>query len=197
MDVFQQHQRRRQGLEDSAALSQDMTRVAKRAGRVNARPRNVAIDAAGNRFFIGRDGPRNITSSLGRPAPGSPGERFMQSRARQSNIDAAKADGSFAQKRFDFNKANYGKYDMDDGGKIHRAAAPPSQPDATPPQPQSEAPAQAPSNPASPETAIDGQPTSRFFSPRLTGRIRDETGDRTEAITRAVASKPRLPAIRR
>lgn len=109
MDAATKAERRRQGLEDSVDLSQDSTRVAKRAGRINAAPRNVFQDASGRRVV----GPTSAQIGAGRANPA-----FYANKQRADNIAAAKAAGTFAQTRLDYNKANEGKSQMDDAGNI-------------------------------------------------------------------------------
>jgi hypothetical protein len=86
-----------------------MTRVAKRAGRTSASPQNVFQNAAGRRVV----GPTSAQIGAGRASPA-----FYAANERQSNVDRAKASGTFDQTRFDFNKANAGKQEMDDAGNI-------------------------------------------------------------------------------
>jgi hypothetical protein len=115
MDAIQSA-RRRQGLEDSVALSQDSTRVAKRAGRFNTAPKNVTRDAFGRRVV----GPTSAQISAGTANPS-----FYAAQGRADNIAKAKASGTFAQTRFDFNKTNAGSKEMDDEGNIRPVAKAP------------------------------------------------------------------------
>jgi hypothetical protein len=115
MDAIQSA-RRRQGLEDSVALSQDSTRVAKRAGRFNTAPKNVTRDAFGRRVV----GPTSAQISAGTANP-----QFYAAQGRADNIAKAKASGTFAQTRFDFNKTNAGQKEMDDEGNIRPVAKAP------------------------------------------------------------------------
>lgn len=108
-------EKRRQGVEDSVDLSQDMTRVAKRAGRINTAPRNVSQDAFGRRVV----GPTSAQIQAGTASP-----QFYANRERQKNIDLAKSSGNFNQTRFDFNRQNAGKQEMDDAGNIRAIAKP-------------------------------------------------------------------------
>ena len=113
MDAATKAERRRQGLEDSVDLSQDSTRVAKRAGRINTSARNVFQDASGRRVV----GPTSAQIGAGRANPA-----FYANKQRADNIAAAKAAGTFAQTRLDYNKANEGKSQMDDAGNITQIA---------------------------------------------------------------------------
>lgn len=173
--------RRAQGFQHSLEMSRDLFRLQKRAGRINAAPRNVAKGPGGQRVVM----PTSAQISGGTAPP-----NYYRAADRQSRVDAAKSDGSFAQKRFEFNRANAGKQEMDDNGNIT-----PSQPASSPPAAQQSPPPIE----STPPTTVRETPTAppnsgppQMAQPGRQGVLRDETGDRTASIQQKIFNRPSL-----
>lgn len=165
-DIVAAHQRRRRAERDATDYMQAMNRAESRAGRIDARPRNVPRDADGRAMPFGM---AEFNASRSRRVP-----------SRAENVAASKADGSFEAKRMSYNN-NASGYVMDadgniqapkpkgkmmptpDGGERFVKSSPsPAPPPPKPPQPSRPTPSPTARNRQG--GLIDGKPASEWFA---------------------------------